>query len=174
MNEVWKDIPEYKGMYQASNIGNIRSLKNKMVLKQNVSGRYYMVSLYKYGVRKTFSVHRLMSYAFFKYNINDKSIVVDHINNNPIDNRLCNLQIINNRQNASKDKWRKGKSSKHTGVCWDKSNKKWQADIRFNSKRYRLGRFDDELDASRSYQKALTDIEIGVFDPLNRDKYKVG
>ena len=45
-------------------------------------------------------------------------LVVDHINNDPLDNRLENLQLISHRYNLSKDK--KGGSSKFTGVSWDK------------------------------------------------------
>ena len=37
-SEVWKDIPEYKGYYQASNLGNIRSVPRILSTKQKYKG----------------------------------------------------------------------------------------------------------------------------------------
>jgi hypothetical protein len=69
-------------------------------------------------------------------------IVVDHINNNKLDNRVVNLQLISQRENLSKD--RKDGTSKYVGVCWKKSRNKWQVDIKIDGKRKYLGLFTDE------------------------------
>ena len=69
--EIWKDIPEYEGLYQVSNLGKVKSLarKNKnrvnqeklMKLKLNSSG-YYQVWLCKNNQDKGFFVHRLLAF----------------------------------------------------------------------------------------------------------------
>ena len=59
MEEIWKDISDYKGLYQVSNLGNIKSLKRytkihnanrlekEKILKLNVRNGYYIISLNK-------------------------------------------------------------------------------------------------------------------------------
>jgi len=60
--EVWKDIPGYEGLYQAGDLGNIKSLNfnnrgNSELLKQGTDGRgYLVVKLYKNSIPKTIKV----------------------------------------------------------------------------------------------------------------------
>ena len=52
----------------------------------------------------------------------------------------------------------KTNKSGHIGVCWDKSRGKWMANIRFQGKRYNLGRFDhiqDAIDAREAAEKEI-------------------
>ena len=68
--EIWKDIPNYEGLYQASNLGRIRSLprqtnnqfgKKERILKPRISHNgYYRVELWKQSIRKKYFVHRLV------------------------------------------------------------------------------------------------------------------
>ena len=63
MQEIWKDIPGYEGLYQASNLGRIRSFKcNKVLIlrPQRIRNGYYMVALYLNNVKKNTSVNRLV------------------------------------------------------------------------------------------------------------------
>ena len=83
-------------------------------------------------------------------------MVVDHIDNNSLNNCLDNLQIITPRKNTSKD--RKGHSSKYIGVTWHKQASKWVVHILNNNKREYLGLFEIELDAANAYKKRLNDI----------------
>lgn len=66
MTEYWKDINDYEGLYQVSNLGNVRSTKTGRVLKpaKNYKGGYLQVVLYKNGRVKHFLVHRLVAEAF--------------------------------------------------------------------------------------------------------------
>jgi uncharacterized protein YebE (UPF0316 family) len=82
-------------------------------------------------------------------------LVVDHINNNTLDNRIENLQLITQRENASKYFLTKKKSSQYTGVFWHKQINKWQAQIGIDGKRIHLGIFNHEHEAHLAYQKAL-------------------
>ena len=69
--EVWKPIKGYEGLYEVSNIGRVRSLRNnhgnyrEKILKQQDNGDGYLqVTLYKDGKAKHFTVHRLVAMAF--------------------------------------------------------------------------------------------------------------
>tara|TARA_R110000787_G_scaffold67113_2_gene150393 strand:- start:2342 stop:2857 length:516 start_codon:yes stop_codon:yes gene_type:complete len=159
--EVWKDIPEFE-VYQVSNLGNVRNKnfrrtrKTQTLLKHiNNRGRYTL-NLYKNGVRySNRNISVLMAKAFLNHKPCGHKLVVDHINNNRLNDRLYNLQVITHRLNLTKDK--KG-TSKYAGVCWDKSCNKWIGYISINGKSIFLGRFTDEQKASQAYQNELKKI----------------
>jgi hypothetical protein len=166
MSEIWKAIPNYEGIYEVSNLGNVKSLSREIfnylgsyiseekIMKQHINQGYKRVNLSKNNKLKNIKVHQLVAMAFLNH-IPDGThkLVVDHINNNPLDNRFENLQIITNRDNASKDKL--NYTSKYTGVFWDKERNKWQSKIHINGKTIFLGRFLSEQEAHLKYQEAL-------------------
>lgn len=155
--EVWKDIKDYNGLYQVSDLGNVKSLKwgKEKVLKPSIDTGYYRVILYKDRIRKTYLVHRLVYETF-----NGKTdLFIDHvIEGNKFDNRLSNLQAITHRNNISKSIICKNKSSRYIGVNWSKRDKIWRAYINFNNKKIHLGRFDTEELAHEAYQAKLNEI----------------
>lgn len=71
---------------------------------------------------------------------------IDHINNDPLDNRKINLRFATHHQNTMN---RTGK-----GYHWDKSRNKWSAQIKLNYKKKFLGRFIKEEDAKKAAQEA--------------------
>ena len=169
--EIWKDIPNYVGNYQCSSYGRVKSLSRSKrngkgyikiltkVLNPTLSSNgYYKVGLYKSGKAITYKVGILVAMTFLNHKPNGHTIIVDHIDNNPLNDRLDNLQIITHRENCSKDKWRCNPSSKYPGVCWYKRDKKWLASIRINGKKKHLGYFIDELEAHNACKEALKPI----------------
>lgn len=64
--EIWKDIKDYEGLYQVSNLGRVKSFKHKKerILKLRFTGRYYQAELYKNESSKSYSVHKLVAEAF--------------------------------------------------------------------------------------------------------------
>jgi len=72
---------------------------------------------------------------------------IDHKNHNRSDNRWGNLREATNDQNHLNQKLNSSNTSGHTGVCWDKANKKWRALICFRGNKISLGRFGDIEDA---------------------------
>ena len=76
--EIWKDIENYEGLYQVSNLGRVRSLerdvfnyrgvarhiKEKILVPVLDRGGYQYVNLSKNGKRKTIKTHRLVAEAF--------------------------------------------------------------------------------------------------------------
>ena len=164
IEEIWKDIPDYDGVYQVSNLGNVRSFKNNRhgltnkpkLLKRGLSSNGYLtVNLWRNKVKKAFCVHVLVAMAFLNHTPNGYKIVIDHINNDKLDNKVSNLQLTTNRHNSSKD--RKGKSQ-YTGVGWNKALNKWQSRIVINGKLKHIGYFTCELQASKAYQQQLNKI----------------
>ena len=171
--EVWKDVKNYEGIYQVSNLGRIKSnarliesvssngnkyfKQSKVrIIKPFDKIKYPTVVLRKDVKATTFTVHLIMAITFFDHKPSHK-MVVDHIDNNPLNNNINNLQIITARENVSKD--RKNKSSKYTGVLWSKTSNKWRAYIYIKSKFKCLGLYLNEDDASFAYQNALNQIE---------------
>lgn len=83
------------------------------------------------------------------------TMVIDHINHNPMDNRKINLRICTRQQNqCNQKKQNKNTSSIFKGVFFDKDRDKWQSTIKVNSRSIFLGRFDTEEEASTEYDKA--------------------
>lgn len=93
MREVWKDIPGYEGLYQASNLGKIRSLYNYRkynVLTPRIKRGYYQIGLRKNGVRKWHQVHRLVANTFIS---NENNLPqVNHKDENRLNNCVDNLE----------------------------------------------------------------------------------
>ena len=164
--EKWKDVIGYEGLYQVSNLGNVKSLPKKWemaygainqhngkILKPWLVGRgYCVVSLHKNKICKKKYIHQLVAITFLNHKPNGYKLVVDHINNNRLDNRLENLQLVTHRLNVSKD--RQG-TSKYTGVHFDKRVQKWRTDIKINGKRITIGYYKNEFDAHLAYQETL-------------------
>jgi len=103
--EVWKDIPGYEGYYQASNIGNIRSLdrlikngkgKIRIPCRNKVNG-YLMVSLYKKRCRRNFPIHTLVLSTFS--GIRPRGFIARHLDGNKLNNTIDNLKWGTYEQN---------------------------------------------------------------------------
>jgi len=157
--EIWKDIPDYEGIYQVSNLGRVKSFcKKKENIKTNYLDNvgYYVVSICKNNKCIPRKIHQLVAICFLNHIPCGHKFVVNHINNNPLDNRVENLQIVTTRHNTSKDK--KNKTSNYTGVSFCKKQNKWRADMRLKGKSFFLGRFIKEEEANRAYQNKLKEI----------------
>lgn len=100
--EIWKDVPSYEGLYEVSSLGNIKSLRRNKILYPSKEHGYLKTSLRKDGKQRHFSIHQLVAMAFLGHEPCGHKVVVDHINENKLDNRIENLQIITNKENVIK------------------------------------------------------------------------
>jgi hypothetical protein len=160
--ENWKDVPGYEGLYQVSDLGNVRRVETGRVLKPGKAGKskdYLVVNLSKNGKIKGFLVHQLIAIVFLKHVPDGMKITVDHINENKSDNRLENLQLLSQRQNKTKSIDKTKTTSKFIGVCWHIQKKKWVVSININGKRKYLGHFYSEEQAHEAYQNVLKKLE---------------
>lgn len=156
-NEIWKPIKGYGGVYLISNKGRVKSLKwNKSrILNPCLDNHGYLtVNLSNNGLRKSHKVHVLIAEEFMGRVWCGWRIVVDHIDNDKINNDISNLQIVTARENLSKD--RNGLSP-YTGVSPVNSGR-FKSIISVNGKNTYLGTFDTEIEASNAYQEALKKI----------------
>lgn len=112
MREIWKDIPNYEGLYQVSSTGRVKSIDrntiNKHGKQQKFNGTlrtqflsdngYYRVRLSKLNKGKYHPVHRLVALAFCP-NFFDKPYI-NHKDGNKINNQFSNLEWVTQSENA--------------------------------------------------------------------------
>lgn len=97
-DEIWKDIKGYEGLYQASNLGRVKSLGNnknrkEKILKSFLNHKGYLrVGLCKNGKVKRYFVHRLVYEAFIGEI--PKGMQVNHKDENPQNNILSNIDTL--------------------------------------------------------------------------------
>lgn len=116
--EVWKDIPGYKGWYQVSNFGRIKSVDRQFMLQRvcdsvpriitckaciikacTKRGDYLTCHLKKNGTNKSVKFHQVVCKAFHPNP--DGLPEVNHINEIKTDNRADNLEWCTRRYNAT-------------------------------------------------------------------------
>tara|TARA_R110000868_G_scaffold219439_1_gene470485 strand:- start:881 stop:1348 length:468 start_codon:yes stop_codon:yes gene_type:complete len=147
------DLKNYEGLYQINKNGEIKNIKKNIIMKLKTDKGYLRIGLRK-DKRKFYLIHRLLAIQFIE-NPNEYKIV-DHIDNNPLNNDLENLRWITNSGNC-RNRIPTG-SSKYLGVNWEKNSKKWRANIKIEGKYKHLGYFTNEEDASLVYQKVYNEI----------------
>lgn len=86
----------------------------------------------------------------------DKGLVVDHINRDPLDNRIENLRLLTHSQNSL--------NSKRKGYFWNGC--RYRARIYIQGKNIELGTFKTEEEASSAYEEAKSSLKDGSFDRL--------
>lgn len=99
MEEIWKDIPGYEGLYQASNLGRIKSIYRykKILIPYIDKNGYLRVRLYKNKVGTYKGIHKWVAETFIP-NPNN-FIEINHKNEIKTDNRVENLEWCNNLYN---------------------------------------------------------------------------
>ena len=115
MEEIWRDIPEFEGYYEISNLGRVktkaRNIKKflkynyhnqpikERIIKQRLTQGYPSVSLWKDRKLYNKTLHRLLAKAFIP-NPNNYP-VVNHIDGNKLNNSLDNLEWCTHQHNTN-------------------------------------------------------------------------
>jgi len=124
MKEIWKPINQYEGLYEVSNLGNVRSLdkiaftkagwkrayKGRMIKPKKHNGGYSTIILHRDGKTQTRTIHRLVAEAFLPNPNNYPE--VNHIDENKTNNAVSNLEWCTRIQNQ------------HHGTAIERSNLK--------------------------------------------------
>ena len=99
MEEVWKDIEGYEGLYVINKTGKVLSVRTKKEKKPYLlPNGYLQIKLHKNSKRKAFFVHRLVLKTFGG-NPDLPEHTVNHINGVKTDNRIENLEWLSQRDN---------------------------------------------------------------------------
>lgn len=165
MKEKWCDIKGYKGLYQISSYGRIKSMPRKVkhwqggyriqagkILIGNLSKGYRVAVLCKNGTEKRIKVHTLVGLYFVPNPY--KFTWINHKDKNRLNNYYKNIEWCCRRENISHG--RSGnRKSKFTGVVKHSIREGWMARIGINNESKYLGYFKNELDAANAYRKAL-------------------
>ena len=129
------------------------------------------LNTYKWALNKGYAVAKLCNrsnflqmHKFIMYY--PKSMTIDHINQNKLDNRKSNLRVCTQLQNNYNKPRQRNNKSGYKGVWWNKKTQKWQAAITENRKRHQLGRFEYKNQAAMAYNKAAMRYH-GEFAVLN-------
>lgn len=159
MQEIWKDIKGYEGLYEISNFGNIKSTRHgkvKMLKTSTDKYGYKRINLYKNGVVKIGYIHKLVINTFIE-NTNNLPCI-NHINGIKSDNNLTNLEYCTYSHNI-KEAFRlglkkpsittlnkRGKLSKNSKVVYQ-----FDLDGKFIKKWYGTREIERELKLNHSY-----------------------
>lgn len=100
MEELWKDIPGYEGIYQVSNFGKVRNNKLKVLTGSQRYGGYTYVFLTKNSISKSFTIHYLVMLTFVGEKENN-DIQINHKDEDPSNNRLDNLEYVTCQENCN-------------------------------------------------------------------------
>ncbi len=95
-----------------------------------------------------------------------QGMVVDHIDGNRANDCRFNLRVCTRAENQRNQRKRLGSQSQFKGVTYCKQHRKWLARCRGRGRTYRLGYFDNEVDAARAYDRKAVEL-FGEFARLN-------
>lgn len=119
MEEIWKDIKGYEGLYQVSNLGRVKRLKRKFQTYNHLTKRYNTriidekiikgtinkkgynrISLTKDKKETKHFVHRLVVENFIRQLKDNETI--DHVDCNKLNNNINNLEIVSIQENITR------------------------------------------------------------------------
>ena len=161
--EIWKPLPECEKVYEVSNLGRIKSLKREYINKGVVAlrkGNIVKGYINKQGYRcvnivyyKNITVHLLIAIAFHNHKRCGHRAVVDHIDENKLNNCIENLRIVTSRINTMRGY--KNTTSKYTGVSLCRRSNRFVSTITIGFKQISLGSYLSEEEAKKIYDLAF-------------------
>lgn len=161
MEEIWKDIKGYEGLYQVSNLGNIKSLERttsipntkriekEKNLKLGKRNGYFIATLNKQNKRKSFQVHRLVAEAFIPNN--KQKPFINHKDFNPLNNNVDNLEWVTQKENVN---WSICNMKKRKSITHSNTGEKYIT-YRKNTNKYRIIIDKREYKNCDSLEKAI-------------------
>ena len=167
MEEIWKDIKNYEGIYQISNFGRVKNIKKQKILKPLITNKYCKVVLCKNGIVSNQLIHRLVAIHFLPNLHNFKE--VNHKDENPLNNCLSNLEWCDRKYNINYGTANLRRSLKEKGIKKIVDYKKRQKKVL----QYDLeGNFIKEWESISSASKCLKIHKI--WEVCNNKRHKAG
>ncbi len=167
VQEEWRIVSEFEN-YKVSNYCRFLSIerdevyyswgkpiprkrKRKEMLRKPYKDRatgYVMINLYKNGIDTNMLAHRIVAEHFVN---NDGYPCVNHKDLNKDNNFFLNLEWVTYSENASHERFNRGKTSRYTGVSYSTREQTWSASCSSNGKKIYLGKFPTEEAAHDAY-----------------------
>lgn len=158
MEEIFKPVLNYEGLYEVSNQGVIRSIRKNRNMKPSTNYKgYNVVTLYDDGGPRSYLVHRIV-YSAFNGPI-PNNLQINHINEVKTDNRLDNLEAVTAAENI---RW---SIAKRVGVPW-KRKPVVCMDSSGNIVRY----YDTRIEAAEEFRPANPESGSANIDAAIRTK----
>ena len=154
--EEWRAVPDYEGLYEVSNKGNVRNVRRNTLLRlQKTNNGYIQVWLYKNGIRTGLRVHRLVAKAFL---LNPENLTeVNHKDEDKTNNNVDNLEWCNRKYNVNygsrKDKVKDTaiKNGYWTGLSKEEYMKEYREKNREKNREYREKNREKTREYNREY-----------------------
>lgn len=166
--EVWKDIGEckgyedYKGLYKVSNLGRVKNNRGLIKSPELNHKGYYRVQLYNKGKRKNKRINRLVALAFIP-NPNNYPMV-NHKDENKLNNRVSNLEWCTNKYNCNygtvRERIAKTLSKVMKGKYTSGNNPNAKEVVMYDKQGNKLKEFDCIKDAERYLGKSHANTNI--------------
>lgn len=164
-DRIWKDIKNYEGKYQISNYGEVKSMKNNIILKSPIKSKYLYVTLYDFkGKPKKHTIHRLVAKAFLENPCN--YTVVNHKNGDKHNNCVKNLEWCTYSHNTL-EAFRLGLSKSWCGTKFGKEHPnynlrgKWKYQkpvLQFDLSNNFIARYNSSTEAERKLKLSCSHI----------------
>lgn len=155
--EEWKTVNEF-GNYEISNMGNVRNVARKSLLKPHKrKDGYLTVKLCRKDFSKTSPIHRLVALHFVENANPTKYNIIDHIDRNSQNNHATNLRWCNRSQNCQNWLGRNEGITKRAGNVWEVA-------VKYENTSMYLGRYNDEEKAKQIY-RCVKDALSSTFSP---------
>jgi len=162
MDEVWKPVKNYEGLYEVSSLGRVKRLARQTVIREHVRRLeekilrpgltkmgYCTVSLTKNHEHKSFYLYHLVWDMFGDRQRNGFKLMVDHKDN---DKRNCtadNLQLLTGRENCLKYYDTDGYNP-FAGT--QRNGKNWIAKIKIGDQQHYIGTYENREDAAQAFR----------------------
>jgi len=155
MKKINISTPKYPNTFTLVDNNNYEYLNKYHWYK--TSNGYVMTDIWKNNKCKKLTMHRMIMEF-------PESFIIDHVNHNKLDNRICNLRLCTRGQNIMNSRKRKNCLSKYKGVTLDKRKrlKKWYAQIVKEGNYFHSQYFLTEKEAAKAYN-CMARILFGEF-----------
>ncbi len=136
--------PDYEHIVVYPLDGKIYSKKTNKFLKGSASKKGYT---YLSSGKRKISFHRIIYESFHNVKLQPHQ-QINHINHNPKDNCITNLELVTNQENSQ---WTRPRTGIYKGVQWNQTHNKWRAELKYNGENNFLGYYNTEIDAGKAY-----------------------